>query len=355
MTCRNIKIVILLLFSACTSGKTDYLSFKNRECINAFPDTVFCSNKEKVVNIPGLLDLSIVDSVLLISRDKTNGCISAYDFCGDSLFCFLNIGKGPNEVLIQPFVSCFDIVHSDDETHALYYDPVRKYIDFNLSDTFTFQQSSISSIDIHMPAHVLQVKTLNDSTLIYKCANESNSGYERIIMCNENRVDCKPASILNDICVSVKKDKLAYNIIGYNYIVNENSGLIVESAQRLNIINLYSVNGDYYKTIYIGNHLMSTKDVEGKNFFDIPVIISDLRAYQDCFACLCELKECSDSSFDQAVLIFSWEGTPLQMIVLDEKITGFDIDNSMQLLIGMNDECESVYYYKINNPIGIEK
>ena len=107
---------------------------------------------------------------------------------------------------------------------------------------------------------------------------------------------------LNEAKVSDSKDINIISTIAKMSRVNER---IVEMPIGLNYINIYSLNGDFARTVCVGDELDDISEIEDRKEWNRMYTYADLRL---------------------SILLFDWDGKPLAELKLTRFVNSFDID-----------------------------
>ena len=145
---------------------------------------------------------------------------------------------------------------------------------------------------------------------------------------------------LNTAKLSIS-DGYAFNLLSAIPAYDSNSGVIVECCLAANRLNFYSVNDpSFKKTVVIGNKLSSIKEWEEKMKLApvLPGYAFSVKTYDDCFLVL--YGNGIPDSKERTVLVFDWQGNPLQRIDLPSKVRAVDIDFDNRTLIAADYETD---------------
>lgn len=105
---------------------------------------------------------------------------------------------------------------------------------------------------------------------------------------------------------------------------------IVEMPIGLNYINIYSLNGDFARTVCVGDELDDISEIEDRKEWNRMYTYADLRLFKD-FWGVVSINE-DKMTFQTgrkkypSILLFDWDGKPLAELKLTRFVNSFDID-----------------------------
>ena len=349
-----IKKIILfpIILFCCSCGEKTYFEFKQNVQIKAFPEYMTLASPDTIdTGAIGIQGIEIFKDFILLSCKDSMGCLSAFTKNGDPISRpFLQIGRGPGEILYQPFMSWLSIEEQKGgHITAGLYDFKGNYINYDvtksLKEGFTVWSCLADSLPVLWGARYFKA---GGDRLICRMKKETGNGYERLITDYAgNAWSSPPMDTLNSFTSS------DCNLLSTSFAVNTKKGIVAESGSRLHVIHLYSLDGSTCLTINVGDKKDNLNDLESLPPEAMPKVYYEAKAYDDFFAALYigttveDLNEGNPSAPE--LQIFSWEGKPLASITLPPGVLYFDIDIETMSLYTVDSETEKILKYDISD------
>lgn len=326
----------------------------NKTSINAsqiidFKKDYIIQNAEQLNwDISGIQDFLIYDSLFIYSKRDKNGCIGVIDKSGNKYGDYISIGNGPNELLFPPWVNrsvMYDLngclyMGFLDQMRGIYYKmDITKSLDLGRT-IMEIEYDSIPSNGTFIP--------INDSTLFYCNINTEKTKRQRIITINRNIKDSHHLDILNNKFIEYGQDP---NILSSIIKYSKKNDLFVEISLMMNTIYLYDTNGEFFKTIYIGKNIDNERVIQRQKMGQRVLTFTNLRLYDNFWGVIYidETLEQYDSGINKPsrILLFDWNGEPLANMILENKISSFDIDIQGKYLYTLDNRTERLCRYSI--------
>ena len=333
---------------SCNDG--DYFLFEKTKDIKNFPLSISVDDPDTLdIDVIGVQGIKLYDENIIVSCVDSSGCISIFDKFGNLVSePFLNIGKGPGELLFQPFMSwChFDETQNGQLIMKLF-DFKGQFISYNLTET-------VNSGNFSWEVEKDSLSLLNGSRYFYggpdrlicRRSNMSDSGYERFIIgeSNNERVN-KQMEYLNKFSSSEK------NLLSTIFLYNEQRGMVAELGGRQNVIHLYSLEDSDNISLALKGR-SSISELERNSFNQTFKAYYDARGYDGFFAGLylgSSLENLDAGLFAPSrIHVFDWDGNPLAEIALPIQALYFDIDIKNNKLYIVDYDTEKIIRYDIS-------
>ena len=334
---------------ACVKQKTFSLDVVER--VGLFPNRIVVSNPDTLrVGVVGIQGIKVFKDVFLLSCRNQEGCFECFTKEGEPLSPpFLKIGRGPGEVLFQPYISwvCFE----ESESHVLagLFDFKGNYLEYDLTDLVRGRDTVPSWVCI---ADSLSVSSgdrffkFADSGLLCRRTNAFETGFDRFLVKPSGEFYMNKAMHeLNSISATEG------NILSTIFIINQKEGIVAELGGRMSVIHLYSLPGSFYKTLMVGDGFQDIQSVASLEADNSPKAYYDAHAYDDCFAGLflgTTIGELDDGTFGcPCIQVFRWDGTPVAVMELPVRSLFFDIDFNDNKLYVVEYESENILRFDI--------
>ena len=347
-------LIILLLCAACGQQNESYLAFDNRTGIETFPVIFEIHDGEPAgIDKSGIIDLYIVDSLMLVSSMDPTAYLSVIDLdCGTNMGNFFHRGNGPGELLSVPFLSNSSIVSTDESTFMIFRDGKGNLLRWDIESSLESGQPVYEVINDSIPSSQFYTLYVNDSTFICREVNPAADGQNRFLL-KGGRKELIPAmETLNGKTIPVKGDGYLFNIVSSaaGYSIDEN--IVVEASVMLNTINMYSLDGNVEKTIFIGKKPDSIADECAGGMRNLKDTFGTLRLYEKLFAVMYnegkQFPEKGEKIPEPKILMFDWSGNPVAELQMSGRITSFDIDFRNEILYVLDVNDESIMKYDIS-------
>ena len=197
----------------------------------------------------------------------------------------------------------------------------------NFSESLKTGQAEIETIGTMLPYPAFNLVYIKDSVYYYETLIDKTTRYERNIL--KDRESSVPNWLeeLNSAHVNPGVD---FNLLSAGFSYNRERNLIVETPICLNNINLYTLDGEFRKTVNIGRRLSDIDNLQKKERAYHPYTFATALLYDTFFSVL-YLGE-TNLSYQMGrtqmphIYCFDYEGNPLADILLDEHVTSFDFD-----------------------------
>lgn len=342
----TIFVSIVILVSCGGSG--EWFSFDEVCFVNGFPSTYAVESPETLdVAAIGIQGIRVLEDMIIISSADSSGCLSAFTKDGERISGpFLNRGRGPGEVLFQPFMSWINICYDDRHSvKADTYDYKGNYLEYNVTEILGSGRLSYTCLADSLPSGGgARYVRAGDSLLVRRCVKADGDGFERTIVTLEGEEACPaPMQYLNAFSSSDK------NVLSTNILCNPGNGIIAELGSRLSVVHVYSLSDDMARTVLLKKEeIGQTARMDEE---EMPKAYFEGRSYEDFFVGL--YIGSSMGSFDEGTYnlpclhFFDWDGNPLASLNLPVRSLYFDIDVHEKKLYVVEDRSEMLLKYDI--------
>ncbi|MCQ2160265.1 MAG: hypothetical protein MJY97_04160 [Bacteroidales bacterium] len=340
---RTILYMSLVVSSVSCSGISDAFVLDENVLIDSFPATVQVKEPDIVpINVVGVQGIKLVENYILLSVRDSIGCLIPYTKDGSALSSpLLKIGRGPGEVLYQPFMSWICIQGGE----AGLYDWKGNYLIIDLdasveSDALVWNYM-FENLPMEQGSRYYFIA--EGQSLLCRRIKSDNSGYERCIIGNQISTN-HSIDILNNFSA------VDANILSTE-IVLDGKGRVAEFGSRMNVVHFYSLFGNDSKTAIIGKKKESIQKMGMIDETEMRKIYYDAKPF-DSFVAGLYLGATFDE-LDRGMLpfaevhLFSWNGAPIAKITLPEPALYFDIDIEERQLYVVNYHTEELHRYDI--------
>lgn len=347
------RLSFILIFTLAIVGCSTHnnRSSENISKVIDFEKTCFLIDGEQINwDLLGIQDFLIYDSLFIYSKRDSKGCIGVANTHGKKLGDFVSIGNGPNELLFAPWVNRFPVYKLGNYVYMQILDQM-KGINYKMNITESINKD-ITKMEVErdsIPANSIYIP-INDTTTFYCNLNTDNNKRQRIITIGGKIKESPHLNTLNDKFVDYGQDP---NILSSIIKYSKENEKFVEISLMMNTMYIYDVNGDFFKTIYLGENLNDEKYVQRQKMAQRKLTFTNLRLYDDFWGVIYidETLEQYDSGVRKPsrVLLFNWNGEPLADIVLKNQISSFDIDMQGKYLYTLDNKEEQLYRYKVQD------
>ena len=350
---KGIETAFVMIFMAISCNDVDSFMFENAEQVAGFPVSVSLQDPDTVrLDAIGIQGIKVLDDCILVSAADSTGCILAYekqDFSRRG-HGFINVGRGPGEVLFRPYMSWITFrTDSDGILRAGLYDFKGNYFEYDVYESLrTGEPSWTEFSDSLLETSGARYFGLDEDCLICrKSIMDGGSGFERYMVDRAGKKTSNTAmSCLNSFRSSES------NLLSTMFLTNPEKGIVAELGGRLSVVHVYSIPDSFSKTLFIGNKPENIRKVEVLLPEEMPKAYYDGKAYDEFFVGLylgTTIKELDEGRFDRPQLhFFSWEGEPLARVVLPDRALSFDIDVEERQLYVVGYEDESILRYTLD-------
>lgn len=324
---------------------------ENISHVRNFPKEYSLTGAEQVnTGVIGSIDFAIVDTVMIIHtmvKDAAWKVLSLNDM--DLLREFVTLGNGPQEFLSIPWPSQCEFFRQGGDICCLMGDmSKRRMCSLNLSKSLDEGKLALDVVLEDLPYPCFTMFYIDSNALFYRTISPDMSRQDRFL--REGGSDMVPSGLeeLNAAHVEPGKD---YNLLSSHMKYVRDKNLIVEVPVALTDINIYSLDGQYSRSICLRDKPSDIDALQQLSPADIPFTFSALRTYGDYFAVLyigetAMTYETGRKNLPH-VYVFDYEGNPKADIALDKQVTSFDFDMEHGFLYAFDLITEQMYRYRL--------
>lgn len=180
----------------------------------------------------------------------------------------------------------------------------------------------------------------SDSTFIAYSASESMM----------KREVCKGNSVYETPWIkSLNKETDDISALSAVHRINHDKGLVAEGMLYLNQIFLYSISGNFAKTLCFGKQLTDVSKVEKANRGKRMQYFNGIAAYNDYFVATCVNAKRSDyekGNAQSSVMFFTWNGRPKACYHVNYVVDGALVYGQYLYLLSTHGSAEHLYKVK---------
>lgn len=347
----------LLLFSMCGSSRSynpsAVMAFDSVTYVDQFPANFELRNPTNVdVDIIGMIGFKCVDSLLIVAAQNSTGMWSflsmpEHNYLGK----YLMVGNGPSEVSSFVYPTSESFVKEDGDLHAaIFCMSKRVLLDFNISKTLRENHPDISVEANDFPPLLFLFERIDSTT--YFCRQLSAEQNRQVRFLLRNGVEMTPPNFeqLNRATITQGKD---VNILAILSQYNPERKRMVEVALAMNVINIYSLDGSFRRTVCIGDKLDNIDEIQDIPRWQRKDTFVDIRLFPDFFGVVYvnESRKAMQTLRKQkpVIQLYNYDGVPLATINTNTIFSDFDIDFVNKRMYTLNPNTEEFVYYDISD------
>ena len=347
--------VIYALVAGCAATETQ-LPFEDVEYVKDFPVTYDVRNGSVVeTGRIGLLDIMLCGSdTLLIATQDNGGFISAMNLNDGTMSAgFFRQGNGPGELLYAPYFYQTAKTADADGAALVLEDGKGNMLSWKLEGLFQHTQPDIEVINDSVPS-ALRMLYINDSTYLYWTLAADQSCQTRCLQCGTEKIRTKSMEKLDSRTITVK-DGFMFNVLSSFPAYDASRDIVIEASMMLNTIDLYSLQGDFEKTVCLGRKAddiekICSGGIQGlRSTFTRPILFDDFFAvmYKGGLTITPPMYKAPDPR----IYLFGYDGSPKAELVMHEGASAFDIDADGGFLYTLDRERELIQRYDISEAL----
>lgn len=331
------------------------MAFSNVEYVKKFPVEIEAKcSKEIDPERDNFCAFTVCDSLMLCSTVESQKYLKVLSWPGmRPLNEFINKGNGPYELTSNLLYFEENVEKEGKDVCIYFYDKKNSIVKLNVSKSLTQESliaEKVSNVVIGDSFNFYGFITLgNNSFIIGKIENEGRRINRYLYIDNEPTKN-EILDRLNEI--HIEASNIDHNVLGRHTAYHRQDKRIVEAYSNLNLINIYTLDGEFQKSICVGEKLDNLRDIEAMPVNDRPSSsYLFLKGYENYFAAAYSFHTNKDyidkKQVPAEIHIFNWDGNPLCRIKLDKQFTTFHIDRDNNALVGM-DVSGNMYFYDID-------
>lgn len=305
------------------------------------------------MQLPGPIDVKVHDSLLIVTTQDDMGMWSFFALPelrppGK----WLTRGRGPSEFLSMPWVSEASFFADGDNLMAFVRNcDANKACNINVTQTLRTGALAMTDADA-LPKSLSTVIRVDANTIFCHEWGDGTGVRNRFILGDSTRREA--LELLNSAKTDIKTedyDIYLDNVIGAHIAAQPGTRRMAEAGLMLNRLNIYDLDGDFRKTVCVGNStLESIAEVCRFDHNGQKLIYGTLRAYPQFFVALYKnttMEELGTAAMP-VMFFFDWQGKPLAQITADRRFDSFDIDLPTGWLYTLHIDTEEIFRYDIS-------
>lgn len=326
----------------------DNCAFKDLWLVHSFPKVIDIG-KGKVfpADVMGAADILVADSTIFVAADSRKNFIQAFDkgSCR-KMGSFLTQGRGPGEIEMLPFLSGLQIIERDGHLVP----EINTDNNYLIAVDFTASAQEDRTVIVDSTAlpkgFVTDAIIINDSSIYYKTISDDNTRIIRHFSKGKADGTIPAFDELSSAAIKTKGDGFLFNIISTSARYNVSKKRMVEASVCLNTIHFYDIEGDFMRTVCVGDKLASISNMEQKGAQGVKSTFMSIRIYPDFVAVLYKDPKHNLVQDDgpRSILLFEWDGNPIAEIPLSPQVSSFDFDIRNGMLYTLDEEERIVRY-----------
>ena len=345
------SIYVLIGCKPNTKSSPTYMAFDDIKYVTEFPQSFKLTDKiVPDIDVIGITNFTVYDSNIIFSTKRKDSLwfvFSLPDFYYRG--SFLSNGNGPFEFVQSPRVNAGKLFKENEELFAGIYDFQKgRVFKLNLDRTLNEKKLTISVLNDSLPAFLFNFMIIENDKYFCKEVNNNHTQQIRYILENNKRTTPVVLEKLNQASINEGED---INILSTMTKMNYDNGIIVEMPIGLNYINMYSLDGNFSKTVCIGDKMDNIEKIQNKDRWDRIYTFADLRIFENFWGVI-QIDE-GEKTYQMGrkklpkIYIFDWQGKPLAELKLDHFITSFDIDLKNGVLYTFDVHSDEFYKYDV--------
>lgn len=320
----------------------------------AFDDVVYVEDEYPVtweltegdtLDIPvlGVSDFVIKDSLLIVSNNDNAGRVSVLSLDGKTVLGkFLRVGRGPGEIVSFNGVSMTQFSHRDGHLTACWTDYAGTLVEWDVTASLRDGLSEVATRDLELDGSpwLLEALPIGDRGYLIAVAGEDKNTIKRFVLSREGKTEVTPplerlnraevrSTAQGSGMVAGSGNMVTFSVPGFNsingdYAYNPERGLVVEAERTRNSLSIFSIDGDYARTVCIyGKSIDDVSDVDVGN--DRERLTLRPKAFPGFISALHWLRE---PEVELYVRLYGYDGEPLAEIPLPKGCIFYDFDIS---------------------------
>ncbi|MGM9735828.1 MAG: hypothetical protein ACI3ZL_05395 [Candidatus Cryptobacteroides sp.] len=346
-----IHIVVLTLGAvisvSCKSVTAPIVAFQDYTVVAESPISIQLEAARKVKDVPmAVIDCKIIDSLCLFSlKDPEQGyfVICKPDF--KPVRYAVKKGNAPNELITYQYFNDLSFRHESDSLIAYIKNTKKQICRWNITATLNTGDCVFERISPAIKS-AFSVRYLYDSLAFVIRPHNNRRGIDRLLFNNGRYTVPDHFKELSRHEVD-KDDGKSFNVLSMITAYNLGHDLIVEAGTVENIINIYSLDGTFKKSVQWG----TSREFDVLDSSSWPMAYEHLDAYDQFIAALylddTERGHYKDGCILPSIRILDWSGNPLIELKLQYPATNFEFDFAKKRILTLNAEDESCYLYDV--------
>lgn len=338
----KLTLSLILIFSYC-SREDKYLSIDKPVYISDFPIEVTLDDGQlSNINAIGIKSIKYADSLVIIGHSNS---WSIYSGNGEKHYGdFLSVGDGPAELNTLPYCASSLFINEHDTLYSYIEDHNRnRIVRLNLTKCLTDNKTVPETVleSDYLDNNLWATIPLSKDSVLLTIPKKRFDGFKRRILTGDTILPLPITRQLDSISVS---DESEINLLAKVIRYNPKARKVVEAMLSLNQINIYSIDGDWGKTICVGEKLDNLAKIEHTPRFSRNYTYATVSTWDWGFGAVLlnqpEIDWQKGEAHPSEIQIFNWEGEPLCRLKINESIQTFDIDPGINAILATNTDDE---------------
>lgn len=349
-------ILFLIIIYSCghrsIAPSEEYMVLDNVEYVTGFPIEVDLSDaKETGFDVIGLRTFQIMDSILFISRNSSEGFWQFYSMHDRHLLGeLLNVGQGPNEFTRSIYSENDFSLVNEGQLQAFAYDMMKGCIyKLDISKSLETEELVIQPLPANIDKSLFYAKVLDDNTILCRELAGNATCQNRFLIKNGQKQVPEVLDKLNKAVVEDGNDGFTINVI--SVLISNKGKYIVEAPVYLNYLNLYTLDGKVNKTVCIDDEIRSISSIANQKIFSRKSTFLHIKTYDDFFAVsysgYSSMEEELGTAKSSQIMMFDYDGKPLAVLNLNILASAFDIDFREGTLYAFSSSTDEFVKYEI--------
>lgn len=336
-------------------GIDETMAFSNVEYVKKFPVEIEAKcSKEIEPEGDNLCAFTVYDSLMLCSTIESHKYIKVLSWPEmRPLNEFINKGNGPYELTSNLLYFEENVEKEGEDVCIYFYDGKNSIVRLNVSKSLTQESlvaEKVSNVVIGDPFNIYSFIVLENDGLIISKIENGGRRINRYLYINNEPTGNEILDRLNEI--HTEASNIDHNVLGRHTAYYRPDKRIAEAYSNLNLINIYTLDGEFQKSICVGEKLDNLRDIEAMPINDRPSSTYTFLIGYDKYFAATYLSQTTRDLLEKKqtpaeIHIFDWDGNPLCRIKLDKLFTSFHIDRDNDALLGM-DVSGNMYFYNID-------
>lgn len=283
-------------------------------------------------------NMVVFDSLLFVDTKNDNGLVDILSTTTKKSYgCFLARGRANTEFSFGINLTLYSsFEHRNNKIFLDTYDVITGQLySMDVNSTINKGKSVIEKhiLSDKIPNSAFWVKSLSDTTVVYRRINDSETMQIRTIVSKTGNMHNKAFDILNEFEIPQDED---FNIMSTLVAISPSKDYIVEAMIGMNYVNVYSIKDGKGYTLCVGDKVDKLSEVLSLSKYNRKYVFADVRAYDFGFVLLkYDIKEKvfrSGSEYPTSLLLFDWNGKVIGEVTSAIQLMHFDYDERNGIL-----------------------
>ena len=332
--------IFILGLNACSNSDDLYLFTDNIVEIEKFQKESRLTGISLFDDAFGYFRIVCIDKYLILFSTQREHLFYVYSVNGDSLGCFGDRGKGPNDLINIRWCG------QSSNTNMWINDVSNlKLQSINLKQSL-LAKHCIFDKTIRNRNHSINSFICNDSLLITEQMTDDNFNLFKVNLHNTN--DISMESLYNYPSMH------PFSVYKSIWRIKPDGNKMVSAMQSINMVNLLDLANGTRASFVINPPVLRLRDAIDENTklekwtYYIDLNVSDKKIYA--LYCNQKYEESFEVEKEMEIHVFDWFGNPLCKYIVPQYITSMTVDENNSCIYGLASD-EKVYLYKLETDI----